>query len=83
MSPSSMAQRGIVAYHHHQHVLQHADYPGIVPYSLSHEKLFKRDLPEDERCVRGTLVWGLTDLDLEFLDVFEGSVRTVVNAPLF
>lgn len=35
-----------------------------------------RELNQEERSVRGTLVTGLTELDIRVLDIFEGSVRT-------
>jgi hypothetical protein len=52
-------------------------YPGIVPFSQSHDKLFKarNDLSQEDRCVRGTLVTGLTIRDIRLLDFFEGTVR--------
>ncbi|EIN10903.1 hypothetical protein PUNSTDRAFT_63888 [Punctularia strigosozonata HHB-11173 SS5] len=54
--------------------VQHADYPGILPYENS-RVLFERDLEPEQRCVRGTLVRGLTDSDVRSLDFFEGAVR--------
>jgi len=56
-----------------RHHVQHADYPGILPYSQS-VSLFKEDLEREERCVRGSLVTGLSDTDLHLLDEFEGDV---------
>lgn len=54
-----------------RHRIKHADYPGIVPYEKS-KSIFRRDLSREENSVRGTLVTGLTDQDVEHLDVFEG-----------
>lgn len=53
--------------------MQNADYPGVVPYALS-KNLFNRKLSDDERSVRGNVVVGLSDKDVEFLDLFEGDV---------
>jgi hypothetical protein len=53
---------------------QFADYPAIVPSERS-EALFGRELTPDESSVRGTLVTGLTAMDIAFLDVFEGNAR--------
>ena len=50
-----------------------ADYPGVLPYKRSKE-MFSRELDSEERCVRGTIVKGLTDKDMMLLDVFEGIV---------
>ena len=33
-----------------------------------------RPLSEDEACVRGTVVKGLTESDMQLLDTFEGDV---------
>ncbi|KAF9533824.1 hypothetical protein CPB83DRAFT_844578 [Crepidotus variabilis] len=57
---------------HTRHKVKCADYPGVIPFTLS-ERLFGSVLSEEDRCVRGMLVTGLTDLDIELLDVFEGS----------
>ncbi len=48
------------------------DYPGIIPWSQSQQ--FKRDLSEEEKSVRGTLVDGLEPMDILLLDTFEGNV---------
>uniref|UniRef100_A0A0W0EXW3 Calcineurin-like phosphoesterase domain-containing protein n=1 Tax=Moniliophthora roreri TaxID=221103 RepID=A0A0W0EXW3_MONRR len=53
--------------------VQFAEYPGIIPYPTAREKLLKQDINQDDRCVRGSLVVGLTERDILFLDVFEGS----------
>ena len=53
---------------------QNAEYPGIVPYERGRQ-LFDRDLEQEERSVRGTLVRGLTLTDIGHLDIFEGDVR--------
>ena len=52
---------------------QSEDYPGIIPYSIGRD-FFNRELSQEERSVRGSLVVGLTKEDLEYLDVFEGDV---------
>jgi len=53
---------------------QGCDYPAIVPYEKG-KTLFDRQLTQDERSVRGTVVMGLTEEDIRLLDVFEGDVR--------
>lgn len=55
---------------HRRHRVQHADYPAILPSG------------DDNACVRGVLVHGLTDGDIWRLDLFEGSeyVRRKVHA---
>ncbi|KAI0041918.1 hypothetical protein FA95DRAFT_1525981 [Auriscalpium vulgare] len=62
-----------------RHHVKDADYPAILPHEKS-EKLLKRELNLEEKSVRGTLVTGLTESDLELLDIFEGNeyVRTLV-----
>ncbi|KAL1744470.1 hypothetical protein HDZ31DRAFT_38597 [Schizophyllum fasciatum] len=47
------------------------DYPAVVSYEKGHT-LFDRELNAEERCVRGTLVRGLTARDIARLDAFEG-----------
>ncbi|KAF8656266.1 hypothetical protein AX16_002702 [Volvariella volvacea WC 439] len=54
---------------------QHADYPGVIPYTRGKE-FFDRELERDEKCVRGTLVFGLNHSDIEYLDWFEGGEYT-------
>ena len=55
---------------------QHADYPGIIPYTRG-KTLFKDcKFTKEERSVRGILVTGLTEADMAALDIFEGTVRT-------
>ncbi|EIW84373.1 hypothetical protein CONPUDRAFT_142687 [Coniophora puteana RWD-64-598 SS2] len=54
-----------------RHKVSWADYPGIVPYKNS-RSMFSRELTEEERSVRGTMVTGLTERDIRLLDVFEG-----------
>jgi len=56
---------------HTRHRIKDCDYPGVVPYAKSRE-LFKRNLTENERRVRGNLVVGLSASDIACLDVFEG-----------
>ncbi|KAF5367492.1 hypothetical protein D9758_003740 [Tetrapyrgos nigripes] len=55
-----------------RHRVKRCEYPGIVPFERG-RKLFDRELDQDERSVRGTLVTGLTEGDLDYLDQFEGS----------
>jgi hypothetical protein len=57
-----------------RHQVKSADYPAVVPYAQSRAHLFEKDLAAEDRCVRGTLVRGLTKADMDFLDVFEGDV---------
>ena len=52
---------------------QKADYPGVVPFERG-KKLFSHALSQEEKSVRGTLVEGLTEKDIEYLDIFEGEV---------
>lgn len=51
----------------------------MIPYSRTRELLQlsgrNPDLSPEDRTVRGTLVKGLTDEDVELLDTFEGNVR--------
>ncbi|KXN84713.1 hypothetical protein AN958_12140 [Leucoagaricus sp. SymC.cos] len=58
-----------------RHKVKREEYPGIVPFPQSKEKLFKGrdDLPQEDRSVRGTLVTGLTVRDMRLLDFFEGT----------
>ena len=49
----------------------------MVPYEEG-KKLFERELEPEERCVRGTLVLGLTPADIKKLDTFEGDVTSFV-----
>ncbi|KAF8806978.1 hypothetical protein BYT27DRAFT_7140509 [Phlegmacium glaucopus] len=56
-----------------RHKVKYADYPGIIPYTRG-KALFKdRELDQEERSVRGTLVTGLTESDIRALDIFEGA----------
>jgi len=47
----------------------------VVPYTKS-RILLGTDLDFEQRSVRGTLVQGLTEADIEYLDVFEGDEYT-------
>jgi len=60
---------------HTRHHVKYADYPGVIPYAKARELLGK-DLTPEERVVRGTVVTGLSDEDIEYLDVFEGNEYT-------
>jgi hypothetical protein len=61
-----------------RHQVEDCDYPGIVPYEIGH-KSFDRKLNRDERCVRGVLVDGLTESDMQLLDIFEGDVSASIG----
>lgn len=65
---------------HTRHKVQHADYPGVIPYEKS-RRLLGKELPPEDRTVRGTVVRGLSDNDVRLLDTFEGDeyVRATVN----
>ncbi|KAF9648825.1 hypothetical protein BDM02DRAFT_2058431 [Thelephora ganbajun] len=59
---------------HTRHKVKHADYPGILPYSKS-KFMLGHDLEVEEvedRSVHGSLVIGLSQADMNCLDVFEG-----------
>lgn len=60
---------------HTRHQVKFADYPGVIPYSRARELLGK-DLEPEERLVRGTIVSGLCDQDIDLLDSFEGDEYT-------
>jgi hercynylcysteine S-oxide lyase len=53
--------------------LQGCDYPAIVRYE-SAKSLFQRELPQEERSVRGAIVLGLTAEDVKLMDIFQGNV---------
>ncbi|KAF8962793.1 hypothetical protein BDZ97DRAFT_1662492 [Flammula alnicola] len=55
-----------------RHKVKGEDYPGVVPFDRG-IKLFTHTLSQEERSVRGTLVNGLTEKDIKFLDIFEGT----------
>ncbi|KAH7873728.1 uncharacterized protein C8R40DRAFT_1048611 [Lentinula edodes] len=61
-----------VLFEHTRHKVKYADYPGVVPYRKG-QTLFTRELTHEERCVRGTMVTGLTSQDMTCLDYFEGN----------
>ncbi|KZP11022.1 hypothetical protein FIBSPDRAFT_195475 [Athelia psychrophila] len=56
---------------HTRHQIKHADYPAVIPYSKS-KSLFNRELSPEDKSVRGSLVTGLSESDVQLLDVFEG-----------
>ncbi|GJE88663.1 gamma-glutamylcyclotransferase [Phanerochaete sordida] len=66
---------------HTRHKVQHADYPGVIPYEKSRQLVGKELLPED-RTVRGTLVRGLSDNDVRLLDTFEGDEYVRATVPV-
>ncbi|GLB40394.1 putative gamma-glutamyl cyclotransferase, AIG2-like [Lyophyllum shimeji] len=55
-----------------RHRVKRAEYPGIIPYEQG-RALCDRELEAEEKTVRGTLVTGLSQKDMEILDIFEGS----------
>ncbi|PPQ64595.1 hypothetical protein CVT26_001993 [Gymnopilus dilepis] len=54
-----------------RHEVKGCDYPGIIPFDRG-IKIINRELSQEEKSVRGTLVKGLTDKDMAYLDDFEG-----------
>ncbi|KAJ8588456.1 hypothetical protein M405DRAFT_769110 [Rhizopogon salebrosus TDB-379] len=58
-----------------RHQVKDEDYPGILPYSQS-RVMFDRDLNLEEKSVRGSLVTGLSEKDVQLLDIFEGDQYT-------
>jgi len=61
-------------------VKQKQEYPGLIPLAESQRELFHgRILSEEETCVKGTLVTGLTAVDIQLLDFFEGKVREIME----
>jgi len=64
-----------------RHKVKDADYPAILPIARS-QQLFNRELTRDEQTVRGTIVTGLTQADIDLLDIFEGDeyIRTPISA---
>lgn len=58
---------------HRRHRVRHADYPGIIPHKSSSSTTTTGTTgKETEATVRGTIVSGLTDMDIRRLDIFEG-----------
>ena len=57
--------------------IQGCEYPGVVPYERGKQLFPDRELGQEERSVRGTLVRGLTLPDIGHLDVFEGDVSLI------
>lgn len=56
-----------------RHKVKREEYPGLVPLAQSQKELLQgRELSEEDICVRGTLVTGLTAEDIQLLDFFEG-----------
>ncbi|TRM64714.1 hypothetical protein BD626DRAFT_489686 [Schizophyllum amplum] len=66
---------------HTRHKIKGEDYPAVVPYANG-RTLFTHELTQDERCVRGTLVRGLTARDLARLDAFEDDEYTREQLPV-
>ncbi|KAL0571522.1 hypothetical protein V5O48_010438 [Marasmius crinis-equi] len=71
-----------VLLNHTRHKVKQQDYPGVVSYQIAQSEKLVGELERDQRCVRGCLVAGLTERDILFLDVFEGSEyrRTKIQA---
>ncbi|THV07394.1 hypothetical protein K435DRAFT_710241 [Dendrothele bispora CBS 962.96] len=65
-----------------RHKVKNQVYPGIVPYKRGRE-LFIRELEQEERSVRGMLVTGLTEEDIECLDQFEGDEYERITVDLY
>ncbi|KAF8905110.1 hypothetical protein CPB84DRAFT_1960658 [Gymnopilus junonius] len=56
-----------------RHEVKGCDYPGIIPFDKG-VRIINKPLTREERSVRGTLVTGLTDEDIVYLDRFESDV---------
>lgn len=56
-----------------------ADYPAVVPVQDLPPNMAAKLSPTD-KVVRGTYVTGLSDADVEALDVFEGDVSRAYSA---
>ena len=52
----------------------------IIPFEEA-RALIGKDLPREEKCVRGSLVYGLSQVDRELLDIFEGDVSHSPGRP--
>ncbi|KAG7451186.1 uncharacterized protein BT62DRAFT_990816 [Guyanagaster necrorhizus] len=66
---------------HTRHKVKSEEYPGVIPFSQG-QTFFDRELTQEEKCVRGTLVHGLTNMDILLLDVFEGTEYTREPIPV-
>ncbi|KAK0204902.1 hypothetical protein DFS33DRAFT_1323683 [Desarmillaria ectypa] len=66
---------------HTRHKVKLEEYPGVIPFSRG-RALFDRELTQEEKYVRGTLVHGLTNMDILLLDVFEGTEYTRGPVPV-
>ncbi|TFK45834.1 hypothetical protein OE88DRAFT_1739948 [Heliocybe sulcata] len=66
---------------HTRHHIKNADYPAVVPYERS-QVFFDKPLEPEERSVRGTLVVGLNQLDMDLLDTFEADEYTRSTVPV-
>ncbi|KAK0236023.1 hypothetical protein EDD85DRAFT_839003 [Armillaria nabsnona] len=66
---------------HTRHKVKSEEYPGVIPFSRG-QALFDRELTQEEKCVRGTLVHGLTNMDILLLDAFEGTEYTRRPVPV-
>ncbi|PBL03483.1 hypothetical protein ARMGADRAFT_1004219 [Armillaria gallica] len=66
---------------HTRHKVKSEEYPGVIPFSRG-QALFDRELTQEEKCVRGTLVHGLTNMDILLLDAFEGTEYTRGPVPV-
>jgi hypothetical protein len=52
----------------------------IIPFEKA-RNLIGKDLSREEKCVRGNLVYGLSQVDRDLLDVFEGDVSHLPEWP--
>jgi len=68
---SHLKIRPAILLDHTRHKVKRGDYPGMLPYSKSRSML-DHDLEPEDRSVRGSLVFGLSEADISSLDVFEG-----------
>ncbi|KAK0469649.1 uncharacterized protein EV420DRAFT_1495889 [Desarmillaria tabescens] len=66
---------------HTRHKVKSEEYPGVIPFSRG-QALFGRELTQEDKCVRGTLVHGLTNMDILLLDIFEGTEYTRGPVPV-
>lgn len=73
-SPTHVRARDALLADHARLHVKSADYPAVVR-AADAAKVLKRELDEEQEAkTRGTVVEGLTDADLDFLDTFEGDV---------
>ncbi|KAK4698914.1 hercynylcysteine S-oxide lyase, partial [Phenoliferia sp. Uapishka_3] len=68
---ASFSTSDAILKHHTRHHVKGQDYPAVVSASVG-AAILGRKLDSEEASVRGTLVTGLTQKDVAFLDEFEG-----------